>query len=161
MNTKYRNHDDDRFINITMKNLILFCLLYSAIGRCDDPPLMPLGGVYLDNLNHLNVKLGVALYERVYVSESADVNSSPRFSHLNFIYSDLEYGEEGGKVSIGVGQSPYGGVYRVGFSYGHLNKKNMFGVEGVLSMLLLSLKAGAYQTEDSEMKYMIGVGAGW
>ncbi|GLQ32929.1 hypothetical protein [Litoribrevibacter albus] len=150
-------------INTLTRRILTACLIALSFtpNLHADSGLMPVGGVYYDNLNHLNGKIGLALYQRHTKQIVADSKNPEVFSHLSYLYSDLELGQEGHKVSLGLGYMPYGGNLRAGISYAELGNESQVGIETILSALFISAKVGIYQDSQHDYKYLIGLGIGF
>lgn len=128
-------------------------LLFSGADPAEGWDL--LAGFYVDTVNGATVKTGIAL--------TGPYEYDPDRPHYygGFHYMDVEYGLEGGKVSLGAGHHVGHGVDRLGVSYARLETQDLAGVEAVLSQMGLSLKLGYYAGLDgSDDAFLLGLGMG-
>lgn len=110
-------------------------------------PFDLLAGVYLDSFTGLSVK-GGAFYE---IGETE-----------TGLYADIELGTEAQKISAGLGKYSGPTLFRLGLSVAQEDSDNHFGLEGVLSLLLVSVKFGVYSDSNSSNEiFSIGFGLGF
>lgn len=78
-------------------------------------------------MNRVNLKAGIALP----VPHEYDPQL-PHHYYGKFHYADVEYGLEGAKLSVGVGQYIGHGADRFGLSYARLEAQDLAGLEAVI-----------------------------
>ena len=116
------------------------------------------GGVYYDNLNKLNARVGYSFY----LDDEPYKNNTLQTSVFS---SELELGLEGYKVTLSHGHASYaagmGGTLRYGLSYANIDNDNLAGAETIVSVLGISLKLGVYRNLDQDNnEVMLGIGFG-
>ncbi len=146
---------------ITSVILVVFSLQCFSMGK----ESMLLYGIYGDNFNGINLKLGVdyALYQGSYKEASINESGITDVAIRRSIYTEGEYGSKGYKVTVGYNETVCcAGNIRAGVSYAEIEDKEYIGIEGIFTALFLAFKAGVYQNMDSEeSKYLLGMGIGW
>ena len=118
-----------------------------------------IGGVYYDNLNHVNARLGYSYYLKKPQKDFALLDSP-------VLFGEIEAGEKGQKITLGYGYANYvagmGGSYRVGLSAAELNNETFLGIESVASIFVVGFKLGAYRNIDTgENELLLGIGLGF
>jgi hypothetical protein len=114
-----------------------------------------LAGAYVDSLNLVNVKAGVAF------PEGDEIDPESHY-YGSFRYGDVEVGLDGAKVSLGFGQYVGHGLDRIGLSYAHLDNGELGGFEAVVSQMAMSFKVGYYLgLAHSGDRFLLGVGMGF
>lgn len=145
-----------------MKYLFLFLVFYPLSASAELPSFVPLGGIYYDNLNDLSAKVGLAYqYERIMKNETLDGEEVEVWQHTNFIYGDIELSENHHLLTVGWGQFRFGSNYRLGLSVGETKDNTIYGLNGTLSLLFFSFKAGVIKPRDDNAEFMIGAGIGF
>ena len=72
-----------------VKHLLFTLILLPISALAEMLPVVPLGGVYYDNLNDLTLKVGMAYqYERVTKTEELDGEIVEAWQHNNFAFVD-------------------------------------------------------------------------
>ena len=145
-----------------MKHLLPLLFLFSCFAKAEPNNFIPLGGAYIDNINDLTVKLGMA-YQYEHIFENVDINGEKKeqWSYSKLVFSDIEAGKDSYLFTIGTGAFMYAGNLRLGLSHGRSNGKKLNGLTGTLSALFLSFKAGLYKVESGNSKFMMGMGFGF
>ena len=145
-----------------VKHLLFTLILLPISALAEMLPVVPLGGVYYDNLNDLTLKVGIAYqYERITKTEELDGEITEVWQHNNFVYTDAEVNEDYRLITIGWGQFHFGSNNRLGLSYGESEDKKVYGLSGSISLLFLSFKAGILKRENENTKFMLGAGIGF
>jgi len=115
-----------------------------------------LSAAYIDTMNKVNIKAGIAFNEPYEYSEEM-----PHY-YGSFKYIDFELGLEGTKVSIGKGVQAGHGIDRIGISYAKFKTQDLAGIEAIISQMGMSIKLGYYAgLEDTDDKWLVGVGFGF
>jgi len=145
-----------------MKYLLLVLISFPVLVFAEMQSIVPLGGVYYDNLNDLTFKVGAAYqYERVTKKEEIDGEDIEVWQHNNFVYSDAEVGDDYHLFTVGWGRFHFGSNTRFGLSYGEANDRTIYGLNGTLSLLFISFKAGIFKPQNESAEFMLGAGIGF
>ena len=153
----------------SIKRLASTLVILSVMSQATSVLANPehLRGIYYDNIHHLNVRYGLAFQSdtlndllRPSKYDDQDLPGPPPPSY--YLYGDVLAGKDSQAISFGIGQFHLASLQRFGFSFINQEDRQMYGLEGVMSAWFISLKTGIYQeTEQNNVKFMIGAGWGW
>jgi len=150
-------------MRLIIRIIVTIVILFSDVLQAGTPILF--GGLYSDNMNDGNIKMGVgyAYYSQSYNKAKEDNSGFIGESVQRFIYVDGEVGKHGNKVTLGYGETVCCAAnVRGGLSYAELEDNKYIGFEAIVSPLFAILKAGVYRDmDDGKYKYLLGVGFGW
>lgn len=126
-------------------------LLIACNSNADQ--LIPLAGLYYDNMNEMGMTLGIA-----HLGEHREWLSSG-------YYADLTYNQDARSVSAGYASLGEGGLDRAGFAFMQTTEngqhQNYLGISFAFS-LLVSFKLGLYSqiSDPSDLRPMLALGIG-
>ncbi len=144
--------------------ILILGLFYNyCASATDQKDWMMLGGIYYDNVFNVNAKFGVAHYlaktdNSTLVTQQGEIE---KFIYPSFIYADYTYSKNSNSIGLGWGKINYATNYRIGVAYVKQKDNELVGIEGVLSLLFYSFKAGVFNSKSNRTSFMIGVGFGW
>jgi hypothetical protein len=126
-------------------SVLVIVLLFSPIVNAQR--FEPIVGLFRDSFSGTSARVGFAYT----YTESLD----------RYFYSDVEYGSEAYRFSVGYGAFNSAASARIGLSLARRDGEEFIGVEGVGSIWLLAVKAGLYQNLNTESQQLsIGAGIG-
>ena len=146
-----------------MKNKILLLPLLFISQPAFSEKLIPIGGLYYDNINDANIKIGGAyLLDRVEKEVDIKGENISHFQYSNYIFTDYTKSSETNAFSLGWGRHYGEGSYRIGISQISEDDIRYSGIEGTFTAFFFSFKAGIYQNNDTnDAEFLIGAGLGW
>lgn len=142
------------------KIVFIFILICSSMPSYSKE-VYPILGVYVDSFAGVTGKIGFAYDLEEYSFEKKDKIVRADSWGENKFFSDVEFGTDASKVTLGIAQTAPFSMRRLGFVMAKKSDDDFVGAEFLVSAMGISFKFGVlHNLETSNQHVFIGFGIG-